>query len=116
MVSLRIFGVFPVVAQMATQVPPNGRICAHTGLKHAKLYSLLAKGGIGRPYIRVANLREPCAKQAKTILHLGGMLRFLDNLAAGQGLGLLRRWPEAAPCESREQSESNKKHARKRMQ
>ena len=34
-------GVFPVGAQMAAQVPPNGRICAHTGLKLAKLYSLL---------------------------------------------------------------------------
>jgi len=115
-VSLRIFGVFPVVAQMATQVPPNGRICAHTGLKHAKLYSLHGKGGISRPYIRVANLGEPDAKQAKTNFHLGDMLRFLDNLAAGQGLGLLRRWPEAAPGECGEQSESNKKHARKRMQ
>ncbi len=82
-----------------TEIPPNGKICAHTGLKHAKLYSLLGRCGIGRQYVRVANLREPGAKQAKTIFHLGDMLRFLDHLAAEQGSGQLRRHPEVVPGE-----------------
>lgn len=87
-----------------TEIPPNGKICAHTGLKHAKLYSLLRKGGIGRPYVRIANLRDPGAKQAKTIFHLGDMLRFFDTLAAKQGSGQLRSRPEEAPAESGEQA------------
>ncbi len=62
-----------------TEIPPNGKLCCYTGLKHAKLYSLLGRGGIGRHYVRVANLREPEAKQAKTIFHLGDMLRLLDR-------------------------------------
>ena len=89
---------------MWTEIPPNGKICAYTGLKHAKLYSLLGKGGIGRPYVRIANLREPGAKQAKTIFHLGDMLRFLDNLAAEQGSGQLCRRSAEAPGESGEQA------------
>jgi len=89
---------------MWTEIPPNGKICAYTGLKHAKLYSLLGKGGIGRPYVRIANLRAPGAKQAKTIFHLGDMLRFLDNLAAEQGSGQLCRRSEGAPGESGEQA------------
>ncbi len=73
------------------EIPPNGRICAHTGLKHAKLYSLLAKGGLARQHVRVANLRDPGAKQGKTLFHLGDLLRFLDELAAQQGSGQLRQ-------------------------
>ena len=71
------------------EIPPNGKICPHTGLKHAKFYSLFAKGGLARPHVRVANLRDPGAKQAKTLFHLGDMLRFLDNLATAQGSGQL---------------------------
>ena len=73
-----------------TEIPPNGKVCAHTGLKHAKLYSMLGKGGIARAYVRVANLRDPRATQGKTIFHVGDMLRFLDSLAAKQGSGELR--------------------------
>jgi predicted phosphoadenosine phosphosulfate sulfurtransferase len=73
------------------EIPPNGRICAHAGLKHAKLYSLLAKGGLARQHVRVANLRDPGAKQGKTLFHLGDLLRFLDELAAQQGSGQLRK-------------------------
>ena len=69
------------------EIPPNGKGCAYTGLKHAKLYSLFGKGGLARPYVRVANLRNPGARQGKTIFHLGDMLRFLDTLAAQQGSG-----------------------------
>jgi len=87
-----------------TEIPPNGKVCVHTGLKHAKLYSLLGKSGIGRAYIRVANLREPGAKQAKTIFHLGDMKRFLDKLAAEQGSGQRRRGTEEAHGESSDQA------------
>jgi len=59
------------------EIPPNGKTCAHTGLKHAKLYSLLGKGGLARDYVRVANLRIPGAKQGKTIFHLGDLERVL---------------------------------------
>lgn len=76
-----------------TEIPPNGKLCAHTGLKHAKLYSMLSAGGIARAYVRVANLREPGAKQGKTIFHVGDMRRFLDRLAAQQGSGEFRTRP-----------------------
>jgi hypothetical protein len=79
-----------------TEIPPNGRICPYTGLKHAKLYSLLGKGGLARAYVRVANLRDPGAKQGKTIFHVGDMLRFLDGISAQQGSGQLRRTSEEA--------------------
>ena len=73
------------------EIPPNGQTCAHTGLKHAKLYTLLGKGGLARNHVRVANLREPGAKQGKTIFHLGDMMRFLDELSAQQGSGQFRQ-------------------------
>lgn len=62
-------------------IPPNGQQCPHTGLKHAKLYTLLAtiKGRV-----RVANLREDGASRGKTLFHVGDMLRYLDSLAATQ--------------------------------
>jgi len=85
---------------MWIEIPPNGKVCSHTGLKHAKLYSLLGKGGLGRAHIRVANLREPGAKQAKTIFHLGDMMKFLDTLATEQGSGQLRQRLDAADGES----------------
>ena len=75
------------------EIPPNGKTCRRTGLKHAKLYSLLGKGGLARDYVRVANLRSPGAKQGKTIFHLGDMLRFLDLTAADQGSGQKRDKP-----------------------
>lgn len=70
-----------------TEIPPNRKVCIYTGLKHAKLYSMLGKGGIARPYVRVANLRKPGDRQAKTIFHVGDMFRFLDLLAVQQGSG-----------------------------
>lgn len=73
------------------EIPPNGKTCPHTGLKHAKLYSLFAKGGLARQHVRVANLRNPGAKQGKTIFHLGDFMQFLDELAAQQGFGELRK-------------------------
>jgi len=79
-----------------TEIPPNGKVCAHTGLKHAKLYTLLGKGGLARPYVRVANLRAPGARQGKTIFHVGDMLAFLDAWAAQQGSGELRPQPKDA--------------------
>jgi hypothetical protein len=69
------------------EIPPNGKVCPHTGLKHAKLYSILGTGGIARRFVRVANLRDPDATQGKTLFHLGDMLRFLDAVAAKQGSG-----------------------------
>jgi hypothetical protein len=46
-----------------TPIPPNGRRCEFTGLKHAKLYHLLQAGGPVRKKVRVANLRKPGAKR-----------------------------------------------------
>ena len=71
-----------------TEIPPNGKICIYTGLKHAKLYTMLGKKGMARAHVRVANLRDPRARQGKTIFHVGDMFRFLDALAAKQGSGL----------------------------
>lgn len=70
-----------------TEIPPNKKVCAYTGLKHAKLYTMLAAGGIARPHVRVANLRKPGDTQAKTIFHVGDMFRFLDALATSQTSG-----------------------------
>ena len=81
-----------------TEIPPNGKICSHTGLKHAKLYTLLGKGGLARPYVRVANLRDPGARQGKTIIHVGDMLRFLDFMATKQGSGENRFSIHGAPA------------------
>jgi hypothetical protein len=82
------------------EIPPNGKTCPHTGLKHAKLYSLFAKGGLARPHVRVANLRNPGAKQGKTIFHLGDFMRFLDELAAQQGAGELGKHGSRITAES----------------
>src|SRR5437899_12818235 len=82
------------------EIPPNGKTCPHTGLKHAKLYSLFPKGGLARQHVRVANLRNPGAKQGKTIFHLGDFMKFLDELAAQQGFGELRKHGSRTSSES----------------
>ena len=71
-------------------IPPNGKVCPHTGLRHTHLYTMLAAGGTARPHVRVVNLREPGAKKGKTLFHVGDFLRHLDRLAAQQGSGTLR--------------------------
>jgi hypothetical protein len=71
-------------------IPPNGKVCPHTGLRHTHLYTMLAAGGTARPHVRVVNLREPGAKKGKTLFHVGDFLRHLDRLAAQQGSGALR--------------------------
>ena len=67
-----------------TPIPPNGKRCEFTGMKHAKLYHILNVGGIARNKVRVANLRSPGANRGQTLFHVGDMLRFLDELAADQ--------------------------------
>jgi hypothetical protein len=64
-----------------TSIPTNGDICPVTGLKHAKLYSMLSKGGDAYGKVRVASLREPGKQRGKTVFHVGDMLRFLDEKA-----------------------------------
>ena len=71
-------------------IPPNGKLCPHTGLRHTHLYTMLAAGGTARPHVRVVNLREPGAKKGKTLFHVGDFLRLLDRLAAQQGSGTSR--------------------------
>jgi hypothetical protein len=71
-------------------IPPNGKVCPHTGLRHTHLYTMLAVGGTARPHVRVVNLREPGAKKGKTLFHVGDFFRHLDRLAAQQGSGALR--------------------------
>jgi len=66
-------------------IPPNGRSCQFTGLKHAKLYHLLSGDGFARKRVRVVNLRTPGAKRGQTLFHVGDMLQFLDTLAREQG-------------------------------
>lgn len=68
-------------------IPPNGRSCPVTGLKHAKLYGLLGVGGVARGHVRIVNLRTPGAKRGQTLFHVGDMLDFLNRLAAEQGSG-----------------------------
>lgn len=68
-----------------TPIPPNGRRCDFTGMKHAKLYEILSAGGIARGKVRVANLRTPGANRGQTLFHVGDMLRFLDELADANG-------------------------------
>jgi hypothetical protein len=65
-------------------IPPNGQRCQFTGLKHAKLYHLLASGGVVRKRVRVVNLRTPGAKRGQTLFHVGDMLQFLDALSREQ--------------------------------
>jgi hypothetical protein len=71
-------------------IPPNGKVCSVTGLRHTHLYNLLSDNGSARPFVRVVNLREPGAKKGKTLFHVGDMLCFLDSLAKLQGSGELR--------------------------
>lgn len=70
-----------------TPIPPNGRSCEFTGLKHAKLYDMLGCGGIARGHVRVVNLRTPGTKRGQTLFHVGDMLRYLHDLAEQQGGG-----------------------------
>jgi len=65
-------------------IPPNGRSCQFTGLKHAKLYNLLGADGLARKHVRVVNLRTPGTKRGQTLFHVGDMLQFLDTLAREQ--------------------------------
>ena len=67
-------------------IPPNGKICERTGLKHAQLYKLLTGNGAARAFVRVANLKLPGAAKGKTLFHVGDMLRYLDMLAAETGM------------------------------
>ena len=62
-------------------IPPNGETCQHTGLKHAKFYTMLPDL-VGK--VRIVNLREEGASRGKTLFHVGDMLRHLDQLAAVQ--------------------------------
>jgi hypothetical protein len=68
-------------------IPPNGKGCQHTGLKHSQLYKLLGQCGAARRYVRVANLKDPGASKGKTVFHVGDMLRYLDWVAQDQGSG-----------------------------
>ncbi len=74
-------------------IPPNGKACAITGLKHAHLYKLLTGKGKARDYVRVVNLKVPGANKGKTLFHSGDMLRFLDKLALDQNSGIRRANP-----------------------
>ena len=71
-------------------IPPNGKVCPHTGLRHTHLYTVLAAQGTARPYVRVVNLREPGASKGKTLFHVGDFLRYLDRMATQHGAGTLR--------------------------
>ena len=72
-------------------IPPNGKVCSFTGMRHTHLYTMLSVGGSARPFVRVVNLREPGASKGKTLFHVGDMLGFLDELAARQGSGQSRQ-------------------------
>ena len=74
-------------------IPPNGKSCPHTGLKHSQLYKLLTHQGAARPYVRVASIKDPGASKGKTVFHIGDMFRYLDGIAQQQGTGN-RRMPE----------------------
>jgi hypothetical protein len=78
-----------------TAIPPNGKTCSQTGLKHAQLYKLLTGGGAAKAYVRVANLKMPGASKGKTVYHVGDMLRYLDRLAEQQGSGARRPTSQA---------------------
>lgn len=71
-------------------IPPNGKVCSFTGMRHTHLYTLLSEGGSARPFVRVVNLREPGASKGKTLFHVGDMMKFLDELANRQGSGQSR--------------------------
>jgi hypothetical protein len=64
-------------------VPPNGKTCPISGLKHAHLYRLLLRGPAGR-HVRVVSLREPGATRGRLLYHAGDFLHWLDTLAATQ--------------------------------
>ncbi|HOX59385.1 MAG TPA: hypothetical protein P5205_19645 [Candidatus Paceibacterota bacterium] len=67
-----------------TPIAPNGQRCQFTGLKHAKLYHLLAADGLARKHVRVVNLRTPGANRGQTLFHVGDMLQFLNALSREQ--------------------------------
>ena len=64
-------------------IPPNGRVCPISGLKHAALYRLLVHGP-ARRHVRVANLRQPGQVRAQTLFHVGDLIAYLSQLAAAQ--------------------------------
>ena len=80
-----------------TAIPPNGKVCPHTGLKHAQLYKMLTNEGAARPYVRVVSLKEPGALKGKTVFHVGDMLRYLDRLADAQRSGAERKASDNSP-------------------
>jgi hypothetical protein len=68
-------------------VPPNGKVCPVTGLKHAYLYRLLRHGEAAK-HVRIAHLKEPGCSRGRVLFHAGDMLRWLDQLAmAGRTQG-----------------------------
>ena len=64
-------------------IPPNGRVCPISGLKHAALYRLLVHGP-ARRRVRVANLRQPGQVRAQTLFHVGDLITYLSALATAQ--------------------------------
>lgn len=64
-------------------IPPNGRVCPISGLKHAALYRLLVHGP-ARRHVRVANLRQPGQMRAQTLFHVGDLIAYLSQLAEAQ--------------------------------
>ncbi len=86
-------------------IPPNGKICPFSGLRHTHIYKMLADGGAVRPYVRVVNLREPGTTKGKTLFHVGDFMRYLDWNARQQGSGTKRKeLLETAKPESPEES------------
>ena len=61
-------------------VPPNGKVCPVTGLKHAYLYRLLRHGEAAK-HVRIAHLKEPGCSRGRMLFHAGDMLRWLDRVA-----------------------------------
>jgi len=89
-------------------IPPNGKVCSHTGLRHTHLYTILAAGGAARPYVRVVNLREPGARKGKTLFHVGDFLRYLDWHAKQQDSGQQRADIQGQPVCERSRSSIEK--------
>jgi hypothetical protein len=66
-------------------VPPNGKVCPVTGLKHAYLYRLLRHGEAAR-HVRIAHLKEPGCSRGRMLFHAGDMLRWLDQKAMARNV------------------------------
>lgn len=70
--------------QRYSPIPPNGKYCPFTGLKHAYLYRLLRYGAASK-YVRIAHLKEPGCSRGRLLFHVGDMLRWLDAQASRNG-------------------------------